>query len=923
MAAVPARTVARTRVRLERRVRDELARLRAAPVAIASGAALVLVTAVLIATATQSEGWPGILKGFAANAVTGAVLAGFAYLLFVLRFRRARLSEYLTRFRGDDAGGGGPVARVAHDALVETVVKELLTARPPRSCLLVGPPDIARRSAIEELPGLLAASKRVPVVVDVGRESSIASIPERTRQQFVTGLVGSSGDDTSGGRVFAYLAGRQHAVAVVAGLDSLSEGLSKRARRKALEDLLRGCLTERLPVVATLSDDLVPPLSEMAVLRIPPASAPHVASRLCQLLRDRGQHVDDALEQHLAARLGQLDEPTRDPFLLGLAADLVAARAKQSRTSQKVLDDLFEDPAAFRRHVGWICEWALGCTLREATSDQSAVAFALRTIGVEAHYRQDLPTTWADATRGLGEEDQRLLAAGVSELTQKGVLSLSGDGGGAVLSFAHAGWLAFAGALGMGVARERWGTLLRPGASQATLDALTVALVLAGPRPERSFLGVLHRVAEWDENAVSLDVALALIATLQLDGGPVEIGDREAAALNRSWRASNDTVRLKFLADVHFDRSPLLVDFLWEQVIPPAFNDNAFRVRRAACARLSALGPVAWDQLGREWRTLAKDALGRSLSASTHAERGGDWDECGWAVESLAWLVPSLLIELEGERRKQALDLLADLRAVARDGWDGATPLAEASDVGIEISLAEGFKIAAMRAVASRPELEDWWWEEARDFFESAQSWVSEQALLQALALADRNDRRVGKLARWTADSTSRHPFVRETAALVLSDVEAPDGATARQQYVWLDDQQALHDGGLELVPAAHRLLGLSTLLINFAENAATTRASGAASRVKAFTSDELPRCFSRPGHAATMYDFECDCEFGLCGPKARGPVGLRVISSAFAKRAEATADAALAAEGGLFARRAFRDVWRALDDDLAKARDA
>ena len=476
----------------------------------------------------------------------------------------------------------------------------------------------------------------------------------------------------------------------------------------------------------------------------------------------------------------------------------------------------------------------------------------------------------------------------------------------------------------MGVARERWGTLLRPGASQATLDALTVALVLEGAQEERSFLAVLRRVADWDEHAVSLDVALALITTLQLDGGPLTIGEREADALARSWRSSTDSVRLRFVADVRFDRAPFLVDFLWEQVIPPAFHLNSFRVRRAVCARLASLGPVAWQRLGREWRELAADAHSRNLSTNARAGAAGDWDRFALPVASLCWLLPSLVLELEDGRRDEALALLTDLREVAWKGWDdGAPPSEDATDVGIEISLAEGFKIAAVRAPASQPELEDWWWEEAREFFKSAHSWISQQALLQALALADRRDRRVGKLAAVAARSESRHPFVRETAALVLRDVEAPEGATARQQYVWLDDQQALYDGGLELVPAAHRLLGISTLLINFAEHAAATREDGAASRVRAFTTRELPRCFRQAGHAATMYDFECDCGLGLCGPAARGPVGHRRISSAFAKRAEATAGAPLAGERGIFARQGFREVWRALDDDLGRARDA
>ena len=917
--------VARTQVRLRRRVRAELGRLRAAPVTVVSAAGVGLVAIALVATADESSGWPGLIKGFASNAAAAAILAVFAYVIFVLRFRRARLSEYLDRHRatGED-DEERPVPRVAHDALVNTVVDELLTARPPRSCLLVGPADIARSSALEELPALLTERGRVPIVVDLSREGGISSLPACTRQRFIGEFAGSAGDDAAAGRVFAQLISQERAVAVVTGLDTLNEGLSKRARREALDRLLRGCLTERLPVVATLSDELAPAIGEIAVLRIPPAARSELATHLIERLSDRGLPVDVHSEESLTSLFAGLGAPTRDPFLLELAADLAAARVRRGESLTGALAELFEDQDAFRRHVGWMCERVLGCRTPEAAASQSPIAFALRAIGLEAHFRQDLPTSWDDASRGLGEEERRRFTAGVSELAQKDIVSVEGDGGGAILRFAHAGWLAFAGGLGVGTDPERWRTLLRPGAAQATLDALTVALLLEGVAPERSFLAVLDRVADCDDAAVSLDVALAVIATLQLEEGPLAIGEREIAALTGSWRASTDPVRLAFVAGVDFARAPLLLDFLWAQVVAPAFRFNSFRVRRAVCARLAALGPVAWGHLRGTWLALTADALGRDLSALAREEPDSDWERFGLAVASLCWVVPSLVVELDGDDRAHGLELLRGLRAVAQNGWEGGAPVADATDIGIEISLAEGFKIAATRAAGARRSLEDWWWEEARDAFESAESWISEQALLQALALADREEGRVDELARWTTASESRHPFVRETAALVLRDLESPAGHTHRQQYVWLDDIEALHDGGLELVPAAHRLLGLSTLLINFAENAFQTRDAGAASRVRAFTSSELPRCFRRASHAATMYEpgFECDCEFRLCGETALGRVGGRRFSRAFVKRAEASASSPVVAESRLFARHAFRDAWRALDEKLATGRD-
>jgi hypothetical protein len=913
----------RTRARLGRRASDRLRSLSGAPVVVASVLAAVLVAVTLYLTVDESDGWPALVRGFAANAVGAAVIAGFAYLLFVLRFRQARLSRYLERYRVSEERRSA-VSDVAYTALQHSVVDEFLSARPPRSCLLVGPPDIARSAALEELPGLLVRrGRRVPVVVDLHREGSVESLPACTRQRFITELVGAAGDDAGAARLFANLIGSGRAVAVISGLDAISEGLSKRARRTTITELLRGCLTEGLPVVATLSEDLVPPLGDIAVLRIPPASSQRVAEHLWAELRTRrlvGSR--DEPDADLLARFAELAEPTRDPVLLQLAADLVAARARRGESVHAALAGLFEDPHAFRRHLAWMCEWALGCRMHEAAEAQSTLAFALRTIGVEAHFRQDLPTTFDDAATGLDDEHRRRFAAGVSELAQKDVLSISGTGGGAALHFTHAGWLAFAGALGLGTSPELWQPLLRPGAAQATFDALTMALLLDGRTGgERSFLAVLDRVADCDEARVSLDAALAVIAPLQLEPDGLAVGDAELATLEQAWRGSTDSVKLAFVRGVDFARAPRSVDFLWSQVIPPAFQRNPFHVRRAMCARIAGLGGCSWRQLGETWRELVADALERDLSRPLDAGPARDWDEYGLSVASLCWITPSLLVELDGGERGAALALLRELHEVARKGWSDGAPRARATDIGIEISLAEGFKISAARAAATGAPLEEWWWNEAREFFENAHSWISEQALLQALALADPEhepNRRVHDVARWTKGSQSRHPFVRETAALALEDAERAH--TKREQWVWRDDMQALEDGGLDLVPGAHRLLALSTLLINLSEHAFRERHDGDA-RIRAFTTHELPRCFRRASYTDTMQAFECDCGFRLCGADTCERVGQREFSRAFAKRAEGTARAPVLAGRRLFTRHAFAHVWKVLDATLARDR--
>lgn len=923
----------RTRSQVRRLIDRNIAPLRAAPALLLSAVALLLVTLILIVTAAKT-GWTDLLQGFASNVVAAAVLGGFAYLIFVLRFRRAKLSGYLDRYRprgttGDDTRPSGPYA-----ALLRTVVDELLAARPPSSCLLVGDADVARNDALAELPVMLAARKLVPVVVDLRRERTVASIAVCARTRFVADLVGSAGDEASGGRVFANLLMNERAVAVVVGLERLNEGRSMRERCEAIADLLRGCLSERLPFVAALPDDLAPSISEIAVLRIPRVSRGELGARFGRRVRDRARLSDPEVDEHFQELFDELAEPTRDPFYLDLAIDCLISRVRQGESVVGAAEALFADPRAFRRQLGWMCERALECGLPDAAAASSAVAFALRTIGAEMHYRQDLPTTWGDVCRDLDQDGERRFALGVSALTRMGVVTIAGEGD-RVLRFAHPGWLALAGGLGVGLESSRWTDLLRPGVAQATLDALTVAMLLdpgAARGDDRSFLQVLARLAGKDESNISLDLAVAAIAALQLDEKPLELGRRELCSLERSWRLSTDATRLSFIDKIDFNRCQELTDLLWQEVVPPAFQKNSYRVRRRACMKLASLGELAWGRLEWTWKELVDEAKYRDLSPAMRSM--ADWQDYGLPLASLCWVLPSLAIELDGDERRKATDLLHDVRGIARKGW-GAKPAGTGrADIGLEISLAEGFKIAAARMAPSDDRYEtaprgmapsaasadDRWLAETRDFFSSAKSWVSAQALVHSLALADPDDERMGGFARQTAGSADQHPFVREAAALVLRGIESQPAGIARQRYAWLNDVQALDDGGLDLVPEGHRLLGLSTLLINFAEHSFRIREDGADSRDRAFTTSDLPRCFRRSGDTATMFESPCECEFGLCGPDAKGEIGDRRFSRAFAKRAEATCAAPVLSEHGAFVGEPFRDVWRVLDVELAES---
>ncbi len=63
------------------------------------------------------------------NLLSAAILAGFAYILFILRFRRGQLSTYLQRQRTRTPLVRYDVPELS--ALARTIVDELLDTKPP------------------------------------------------------------------------------------------------------------------------------------------------------------------------------------------------------------------------------------------------------------------------------------------------------------------------------------------------------------------------------------------------------------------------------------------------------------------------------------------------------------------------------------------------------------------------------------------------------------------------------------------------------------------------------------------------------------------------------------------------------------------------------------------------------------------------
>ena len=952
-------TTSRLLLRGRHRIHDRRVPARRLPEVVALTAMTALVIIALAVTTTNGRSWRDIARGQAVNVASATAIALFAYLLFVLRFRRAQLHDYLKRCEASpESLFSTPTTESWRQSdeqslLAARVVEDTMDAPMARSHLLVADVDGRRQGLLRSIVQKLAARRLAPVVVEVPSGSTPGSIIALAKDRFVAQLVGAAGDPRNAERLFSFLVRRGRLVVVVDGLERVAGGKAPAARRERIAGLLAECVIEGVQFVAAVEESLAPDLTEVSVIRIGQMSTGDLAAFMLAELTRQGVSAN-GLERSVAAAF-ECIEPTRDPGLLRLAGRLVHRYVRTGMDPHEAVEFVFGDPCAFRRHLRWVCRWALNCEPRDVAAEHTPEAAALAALGLEALHAQSPVVAVSDACAGMNPAERRRVLAGLARLEERGIASVDGA---EVVRFLHPAWLALAGLLAVGLKDSSlWPDLVRHEAPKFTLAALTASLLLdagAVSGGTRSFVDLLRHLGLRAPEEASLDLVVAVVTALQSEQGPLDFGDKELSWLVCSWEEATEPVRLEFLDNVDFSRHPGLLEFLWAQVSPPRWGLNSWRLRRAVCRRIITHGAFSWNVLGKRWEALV--AAGAAADLSTMGRDGPGWQTCGAALASLGWILPGVVLQLEGTSAERGDRLLGELACVfgptvndptvAGSTVAGATVAGSSVDarsagrptpeLGLEISLAEGYKIAAEYASTTPDRGLETIESHGSALFSTARSWLSRLALLQAFGLSPQSPpaaERFAVLLRRTNDDDLEHPFVREAAAVLM---RGPDIAGVVGKDLWIDDPQILGDGGLDLSPPAHRLLGLSTLLVNLAEHAlwrardvggrSASRpalADAVALRERALADRCLPMCFVRSSHAATMFEHPCTCEFSLCGPDALGPVGFRHPSRAFVQRSEAVcATQPLSGTGRRrpFAGAAFRGSWQLLDERLGLA---
>jgi hypothetical protein len=236
-------------------------------------------------------------------------------------------------------------------------------------------------------------------------------------------------------------------------------------------------------------------------------------------------------------------------------------------------------------------------------------------------------------------------------------------------------------------------------------------------------------------------------------------------------------------------------------------------------------------------------------------------------VAVLGWILPALATAAEGPDRDELRGFVSELvdRAV---GWPT-----------VEASLAQGFKLAAMRdpAVAEPLTLE---------LLDRARYWYSKVVLLQAICiryLDGNRDPSLLRVLRRRAAGDGCHPFVAATADLCRRAVRLGDYGP----YVWDDDTAATTRSGIMLSREAAQLVGDIVLLLNLTEQGDR----GAQLERLRRTADQLalPACLGG-GLGREALDGECPgppkCSFRLCPypRQASAAVCRGALSEAFCK---------------------------------------
>jgi hypothetical protein len=803
---------------------------------------------------------------------------------------------------GDTDGTAPPERR----ALARQLATDFLADEYLRYTIIGGDMGAGRASFMTILNEELTACGILCIPLRANELAGGQSLVEAARHCLVARIRTFGSELADADRLWRFLLARNRLVVLVSGLELLDSAMSGSRRRTLIESWLSEQREAGVPFFAALPTELFPDSMAINKVMLDIVEPEELATQVEHDLAAIGLGPDSLGDQRLPL-VFMGSQASRDPTKLALAMLLVRIRLQQGLSCSSVFDT-FADSRRLRRESSWI-EGIIGIDSPSADPTDSPTATSpeaecLALLGAESLIRLSGTARWSDIELGLPEQRRRRLLLGRSTLERHGILAVHQNYGDDVIIFRDPWVRAFACGLGVPLSDEAlWLTALRSGPSPFLLDALAVAAMFTRSTVPHDDVAAFLR-STFDLLVVGRLSDRLTVLTALYDGlvayGRADLLDATMAKLvDDNWQDAGQEDRIRVIRTVDLDESPELRKLLWRHVTPPKFGENSFRVRREICLRLSDGGNPVWETLREVWHQLYAAGLAGDLSTTTRGDLEGQHLSSGLA--SLAWILPLLVTRCSGAPAREAQRLLARMARAAMPPYHGYRRAdVDVPDIGLEISLAEGMKIAAVDAWLRHDTVPESAVQLMSRVLSGARSWLSRIAVIQALGLSlgRAEPGRLKEIVTPIVEDARQHPFAREAARLVGFAVQS--GSFSRQyllRAVWLNEQDALASRGSALSAEAHRLLAASTLLVNMCEWRAghlwTGRRddirvdqAGQAVRVDVLTARHLPPCLSRASWGRSMADKSCRCDYGLCGRIDSGLNGPRHFDSSFLHRA-------------------------------------
>lgn len=665
--------------------------------------------------------------------------------------------------------------------------------------LIVGDSGAGKTTALIGFARFLAGKKAVPVVLSLRGQQAPFDLVQLAREAFVRAVDAYVGSSSDADKIWRSLRRRRDLVILADGLDELAVNDFASEVIDAATFALRAAARIGVPTVFTTRPTVAPPRLSTPVHHLRPLDI----DKALAVLRARSGLPVSATQEDVLRRA----EVTATPLYLRIATELQFAG---------LLRDISGDDR-FALRIGLLDAYLealaqgsllpdVGLTTAQRISAIQAAEYLACGLLHADRLEMRLDRLQSEHLANLKDYEPNAISvlAGVENATLLGITIVRHAGELATVRFAHPLLMCHAASRVMNQRSSSGGSLWKKLVTDSQSRELLTALVMAAARrTSKQFASevtsiLVDRAESCDESAAAYYYAAALDVC---NAAGVSSSDAEIArGLNRRWSGMSRPGKLRAIESVARSSDRTAQRSLWHY----SRDGSDYSVRWTAVSALTSAGVRAYPAIAKiaDIRLERAEQV-RSAGAPPQFQLILD-------LGFLGWLLPPLVTELQrasspnrGDADAQLSRLVGLLDYVTQSGVDGA--------LGVESSLAQGFKIDALRHPDAEVD------ERAVGLLPGAQFWYSRLNLVHAVSRRARPDDELAiENVRQIVRRKSEHPLVRETARQCCAAISKQRQSAA----IWDDESLVITESGRALGDRTAQLLADVVLLLNLSDQA-------------------------------------------------------------------------------------------------------